>query len=185
MARMGFPPFFQSCFTTLPWILSGSIRLMSHDPIDFARQLIKGRIAEVIFERMIRDEGRYTVIPFGYEQTVPTLAQYQHLVQIRQVMHNISDAPDFVLVSDDKTKVYLVEVKYRSSLHPDNIQEIAAALLKPWDPSWLFVATPEGFYCAPSSAAARKEKISRLSESWVTTDRQAQYLALLNEFEKK
>ena len=36
-----------------------------------------------------------------------------------------------------------------------------------------------------ASAAARKEKISRLSESWVTTDRQAQYLALLNEFEKK
>src|SRR5262249_17675797 len=126
---------------------SANIQGMSHDPIDFARQLIKGRIAEVIFERMIRDEGRYTVIPFGYEQTVPTLAQYQHLAQIRQVMDNISDAPDFVLVSDDKTSVYLVEVKYRSAMHTDDIQGIASALLKRWDPSWLFVATPDGFYC--------------------------------------
>ena len=158
---------------------------MTHNPIDFARDLIKGRIAEVIFERMIREEGRYTVIPFGYEQTVPTLAQYQHLAQIRQVMDNISDAPDFVLVSEDKTRVYLVEVKYRTLLKADDVQEIASSLLKRWDPSWLFVATPEGFYCAPSSAVARNEKISRLSESWVDATRQSQYLALLNEFEEK
>jgi len=42
--------------------------------IDFSRDLIKGRIAEVIFEQMFREQGQYTVIPFGYEQTVPTLA---------------------------------------------------------------------------------------------------------------
>ena len=29
--------------------------------VDFTRELIKGRIAEVIFEQMIREEGRYTV----------------------------------------------------------------------------------------------------------------------------
>jgi hypothetical protein len=100
-------------------------------------------------------------------------------------MNNISDAPDFVLVSDDKTSVYLVEVKYRTALRTDDIQAVATALLKRWDPSWLFVATSEGFYCAPSSVAARKEKIGRLSDSWVATDRQSQYLALLNEFETK
>jgi hypothetical protein len=157
---------------------------MSRDSIDFARQLIKGRIAEVIFERMIREEGRYTVIPFGYEQTVPTLAQYQHMATIRQVMNNISDAPDFVLVSEDKEEVYLVEVKYRRSLHNEDIQEVATVLLKRWKPSWVFVATPEGFHCAPSSAVAKDGSIGRLSENWVTADRQKQYLGLLNDFEK-
>jgi len=33
---------------------------MNHETINFAGQLIKDRIAEVIFERMIREEGRYT-----------------------------------------------------------------------------------------------------------------------------
>jgi len=154
---------------------------MNHEPINFARQLIRGRIAEVIFERMIRDEGRYTVIPFGYEQTVPTLAQYQHLALIRQVMDNIRDAPDFVLVSEDKTKVYLVEVKYRSSLNREDIKEVAAALLRRWDPSWVFVATPDGFFCAPSSAVAEHGIIIRLGPA----DRQKQYLDLLNEFETR
>ena len=63
--------------------------------IKFSRELIKGRIAETVFEQMIRDEGRYDVIPFGYEHTMPTLAQYQDLVEIKQVIKNISDAPDF------------------------------------------------------------------------------------------
>jgi hypothetical protein len=157
---------------------------MTRESIDFARQLIKGRIAEVIFERMIREENRYTVIPFGYEQTVPTLAQYQHLATIRQVLDNISDAPDFVLVSEDKHDVYLVEVKYRRSLNNEDIKQVATALLKRWNPSWLFVATPEGFHCAPSSAVAKDGTISRLSENWVTADRQKQYLNLLNDFEK-
>jgi len=158
---------------------------MNHDSINFARQLIKGRIAEVIFERMIREEGRYTVIPFGYEQTVPTLAQYQHLAVIRQVMDNISDAPDFVLVSEDKAEVYLVEVKYRSSRNHEDIKQVASNLLKRWNPSWVFVATPEGFFCAPSTSVAKEGSVSHLSENWVTADRQRQYLDLLNEFEKQ
>lgn len=34
--------------------------------IEFSRKLIKGKIAEVIFEQMMREEKRYTVIPFLY-----------------------------------------------------------------------------------------------------------------------
>jgi len=100
-------------------------------------------------------------------------------------MDNISDAPDFVLVSEDKSEVYLVEVKYRSSINAEDIKAIATALLKRWNPSWLFVANPEGFYCAPSSSIATEGKISRLPESWVAADRQKRYLDLLNEFEKR
>ena len=153
--------------------------------IKFSRELIKGRITETVFEQMIRDEGRYDVIPFGYEHTMPTLAQYQHLVEIEQVMKNISDAPDFALVSADKKEVYLVEVKYQSKLNPKQLVEYANELIKRWTPSWLFVATPEGFYCAPCRSIAKDGTISKLPESWVTHNRQVEYLNLLNEFEKK
>jgi hypothetical protein len=151
--------------------------------IKFTRDLIKGRIAEVIFEQMIREEGKYTIIPFGYEYTVPTLSQYQHLTEIKRVMDNIKDAPDFALVSNDKRKVYLVEVKFRKELDPEELKDIARKLLNRWNPSWLFVATPDRFYCAPCSTIVRDGKISPLSISWITHEHQMEYLRLLNEFE--
>jgi hypothetical protein len=158
---------------------------LTNDPMNFSRQLIKGRITETVFEQMIRSEGRYDVIPFGYEHTVPTLAQYQHLSAIRRVMDKIADAPDFALVLNDKKEVYLVEVKYRSTLDSVELKALAERMLARWNPSWLFIATPTGFYCAPCSAIAKDGSISYLSESWVTKERQKEHLALLNEFERK
>lgn len=152
--------------------------------IEFSRDLIKGKIAEIIFEQMIREEGEYTTIPFGYEHTVPTLSQYQHLPEIRKVMDNIKDAPDFALISEDKTKVYMVEVKYRTHIDHGELKKIAEHLLKRWNPSWMFIASPQGFYCAPSSAIAQDGMVTKLSENWVTAGRQKEYLNLLNEFEK-
>lgn len=151
--------------------------------IDFSRKLIKGRIAEVIFEQMIREEGRYTVIPFGYEHTVPTLAQYRNHTLVKKVMDNISDAPDFALVSNDKSEVFLVEVKFCINLTDTKVKEWAGHLLKRWNPSWIFIATPNKFYCAPCSAVVENGDISELPESWVSKDRQIEYLKLLNEFE--
>ena len=153
--------------------------------IQFSRNLIKGKIAEVIFEQMIREEGRYEIIPFGYEHTVPALAQYRHLVQVQKVIDNISDAPDFALISNDKSQVYMVEVKYRIGHSAEDIKDVAASILERWYPSWLFIATPQGFYCAPCSSIAETGKISPLSTNWVTAERQAEYLNLLNEFERK
>jgi hypothetical protein len=115
--------------------------------LEFSRNLIKGRIAEVIFEQMIRDEGRYEIIPFGYEHTMPTLAQYRHLADVPRIIDNIADAPDFALVSEDKKEVHLVEVKYQSVLDVAQLTGYARKLLKRWDFPWLFVVTPYGFYC--------------------------------------
>jgi hypothetical protein len=149
--------------------------------ITFSRDLIRGKIAEVIFEQMIRDEGRYTVIPFGYEHTMPMLAQYQHLVKIKHVIDKIKGAPDFALISADKSEVYLVEVKYQAKDNIARIKKHAINLLARWDPSWIFVATPRGFYCGPCSAVARG-RLAKLSPRWVESKRQERYLALLNEF---
>jgi hypothetical protein len=158
--------------------------MIKQTEIDFSRNLIKGKITEVIFEQMIREEKKYTVIPFGYEHTMPMLAQYQHLVEVKHIIKNISEAPDFALISEDKSKLFLVEVKYQTKLDIKKLNEYAENLLKKWDCPWLFVATPDGFYCGMSDWIVKEKIINELSEKWVTKERQNEYLKLLNEFEK-
>lgn len=150
---------------------------------DFTRKLIKGRITEVLFEQMIREEGRYTVIPFGYEHTTPTLAQYRHISEVPRVIDNISEAPDFALISEDKTKIYLVEVKYQKNFSIEEVKKNAEKLLKRWESPWIFIATPDAFYCAPCSSVLKNGGMSELSDSWVAKERQNEYLKLLKEFE--
>ncbi|KKU52858.1 MAG: hypothetical protein A3H69_02095 [Candidatus Sungbacteria bacterium RIFCSPLOWO2_02_FULL_47_9] len=133
--------------------------------IEFSRKLIKGRIVEVIFEQMIREEGRYTVIPFGYEHTMPTLAQYRNISEVPNVIDNISDAPDFALISEDKTKLFLVEVKYQRTLDIEELSTCGKKLLDRRESPWVFVATPNGFYCAPCSSVCRENKIGELSKT--------------------
>jgi hypothetical protein len=133
---------------------------------------------------MIREEEQYTVIPFGYEHTMPTLAQYRHISEVPRVIDNISEAPDFALISEDKTKIYLVEVKYQKNFNLDEIKSYSEKLLRRWESPWIFVATPDNFYCAPCSSVIKNNDMGKLPESWVKKDRQLEYLKLLNEFEK-
>ncbi len=112
----------------------------------FVKDLIKGKIAEIIFEQMFRESNRYTILHSGYEYTLPELAQYQHLAEIKAIIENIKNAPDFVLVSQDKKEVYLVEVKYRTHLYPEDLKRICEETIKTWQHCWLFIASPNGFF---------------------------------------
>lgn len=151
--------------------------------IDFSRQLIKGKITEIIFEQMMRVSGDYSIFHFGYEYTLPELAQYQHLSQIKAVTDNIKDAPDFVLISKDKEEVYLIEVKYRHFPQDHENIDMAAALLKRWDPSFLFVASPKGFFFEPChTIISNKGKMGPLYTKWASEKTQADYLELIREF---
>jgi hypothetical protein len=38
---------------------------------EFIKDLVKGKIAEIIFEQMFRESGRYTILHSGYEYTLP------------------------------------------------------------------------------------------------------------------
>lgn len=153
---------------------------------NYIKHLIKGKIAEIIFEQMFRESGAYTVLRSGYEYTLPELAQYQHLAEIQAVIENIKNAPDFILVSRDKTKVYLVEVKYRYRREPEELKEVAKDTLKAWNPSWLFIASPDGFFFEPCNTVNNNNgEIAPLYETWVTKSTQETYLELLNEFEPK
>lgn len=153
--------------------------------IDFSRELIKGRIAEVIFEQMFRASGKFTILRFGYEYTLPELAQYEHLAEVKAVLKNLRNAPDFILISQDKTEVHLVEVKYRARRSKKEIQKIAEKMLETWNPSWLFIASPDGFFFEPcNTIVANGGDMGILYPKWVHRPIQTDYLKLLRAFEK-
>lgn len=154
--------------------------------ITFSRDLLKGKIAEVIFEQMFRDCGKFTILPFGYEKTVPEVAQYQDIVEVQQVLDNIRHAPDFILVTQDRSQIYFVEVKYRYSTSQEEIKKIAEQVRKHWTVAWLFLATPEGFFFETiNRIILAGGKIPPLANSWIDAETQKHYLSLLMEFEKK
>jgi hypothetical protein len=152
---------------------------------EFIKKFIKGKIAENIFELMFRESGKFTVLKFGYENTIPELAQYQHLAHVKSVLENIRNAPDFVLISQDKSEVYLVEVKYRTKRDPKELKDVAEKNLITWNPSWLFVASPDGFFFEPcNTVVARNGMIDHLYPKWVAGINQRAYLEVLNHFER-
>ena len=154
--------------------------------IHFSRELIKGKIGEIIFEQMFRRNGNYTILHFGYEYTVPQLAQYHKNIALQKVIKNIVHAPDFILISHDNSEVYLVEVKYRKNLVEREVKEIAVKTLELWDPSWLFIATPTGFFFEPCNTVVTNEgKIGPLFDKWASREVQDEFLGLLNEFHLK
>lgn len=148
----------------------------------YTEDLIKGKITEVIFEEMFRVSGEFTIIPLGYEHTTPILAQYQHLAHIQKVLDNIRHAPDFALISQDKTKVFIVEVKYRVELDNNEILKIAEDLHS-WEPCFIFVATKDNFYFESVQEIARnKGNIKELTDSWISNEIQEESLYLLRKF---
>lgn len=148
----------------------------------FAENLIKGKIAEVIFAQMFRDDDKYSVIPFGYENTMPELINRGASDIAKKVKENISSAPDFVLILDER-EIYLVEVKYRKSLEPENLLEIATNQKAKWNPSWIFLATLDGFYFDSCSKIIDQQGAMKIL-GFISKDSQRKYLKLLNRFEK-
>ena len=145
--------------------------------------LIKGRIAELVFEGMFSEVG-CTVIPFGYERAVPELRRYNKTRQGREVINNFRDTPDFALISADKQKIFLVEVKFRSKLDMEEIIKTAKRQIERWDPSELFVATKEDFYLDDCDAIIKNGNIAKLGSGAVSEELQCKYLKLIQRFEK-
>lgn len=155
-------------------------------PIQFSEQLIKGKITELIFSQMFRNSNKFTVIPFGYENTFPEIAQYQNELDNKEVLATIRSAPDFALVSHDKRDVYLVEVKYRSFVDEKHIKDIAEKIQNRWKSVHLFIATPKGFYFGDCEHILNNNGVmSNLDIEWVSFQDQEEYLNLLNEFINK
>lgn len=62
--------------------------------LNFTRNLVKGRVAEVIFAQVFRNADCFTVLEFGYEKVIPDLLQYNHGYD-DPVIETLRTAPDF------------------------------------------------------------------------------------------
>lgn len=157
---------------------------MNNEQIDFSKKLIKGRIAETLFEQMLRDAGGFTILAFGYESVLPELAHRQHDMNAEETMEIIRRAPDFAVIDNKTHEVKLIEVKYM--MHPLErwVFNDAQKMFDSWKPAYLFLATPNGFYFDKASAILEKKgTIAPLGDALhIPSDLQAKYTKLLNEF---
>jgi hypothetical protein len=155
--------------------------------VTFIRNLIKGKIIEVIFEQMMTHSKEFKVVPLGYEFTVPYLALKKHDTHrklINKITENLADAPDFLMFTESDD-VYLVEVKYRKHISDEEVLTMAKKVYGKWDYAWLFLATPNGFYFQPCSEIIKSEgHITPLLERWKHVDASVaqKYLQILGEF---
>ncbi len=145
--------------------------------------LMNQKIAKIIFEEMFREAGKYVVIPIGYDTTEPNLSPYKRHSYVKKILDNLKAAPDFVLISRDKTDVIVVEVEYIPKLVPDKLGDKVHTLLRRWDPSYVFLVTQTGFYFEHCSVVkAENGHIKTLSERWVRAEMQNKYLDLLHHY---
>jgi hypothetical protein len=151
--------------------------------LDFSREYIKKEISKIIFEEMFRKSKDYIVFPIGYENTTAELSLYKQYEHIKKVINNIKNAPDFCLISQDKTKVFLVEVRYKRDFNLSEVFNEARKVASNWDKSYLFIVGKQGFYFSSCENIINNNgQIEKLSESWIPLNIQEQYLALINEF---
>lgn len=156
---------------------------MNNTQINFSKQLIKGRVAEIIFEQMLRDAGCFTVLSFGYENILPELMHRQGDIQMKETAEVIRRAPDFAVINNDTHDVKLIEVKYRKNITDESVLKDADRMFASWKPSYLFIATPIGFYFGKvADIVKNKGKIDVLSHPHISKDLTEKYLELLNEF---
>ncbi len=153
------------------------------DNISFAKNLVKGRIAETIFAQMFRQMGKFTVLEFGYEKIIPELVQNGRYEET-DMIKTLRTAPDFAVINREEQMVRLVEVKYRRSMNKDEILETAKRMHASWNPSFLFVATLDGFYFDNINKVIENNGIiTPLTDQYVPVEIQNQYLKILVDFE--
>lgn len=151
---------------------------------NFQEQLIKGKIAELIFQQMFIEDGKFTVIPFGYERILPELVKFKN----KKYLQDIKNSPDFVLAykEDNKENIFLVEVKSKSYLDQKRDFELAKEQNIRWSPSFIFIATPDRFYFDNCKNIIKNDGfIKSLSERMVSRELQCKYLKILNKFLNK
>lgn len=156
---------------------------MSYDPIIFSKNLVKGRIAETIFEQMLRDAECFTILAFGYESVLPELAHRQHDIHAEETMEIIRRAPDFAVINNETHDVHLIEVKYLMNLKAEWVLKDAKLMYESWKPSYLFLATPEGFFFDKAGDIVKNNgAIPPFIHPKIPKELQEKYLALLNNF---
>ena len=151
--------------------------------IHFTHELLKGKIAEIIFEQMIHNTKGYTILEFGYEKVVRQLAKERKNKDAQETIEIVRRAPDFAVINEKTHDITLIEVKYMSQMQKNRTLQAARNIKKSWKRASLFVASPDGFYFDEvDTVISNKGKITPFSHKKIPAKVQEQYTALLNEF---
>jgi hypothetical protein len=151
--------------------------------INFARNLVKGKIAETIFAQMLRESRHFTVLEFGYEKVIPEMIQ-QGYTEKNVMIETLKTAPDFAVINRNTKEVKLIEVKYKKSLNTRHVLENAERMSSSWNPSYLFIATLYGFYFdSIENIINNKGKIPKFDDKLIPNKVQEKYLQILKDFE--
>ncbi len=151
--------------------------------ITFARNLVKGKIAETIFAQMLREVRAFTVLEFGYEKIVPELVS-EDFKENKGTLDILRTSPDFAVINKTTKEVRLIEVKYLRTLNDEYVLRYAQRMSESWNPSFLFVATLDGFYFDEvSTICDNGGKISFLDHPQIPAEVQSSYLKILRDFE--
>ena len=152
--------------------------------VSFARNLVKGKIAETIFAQMLRETNQFTVLEFGYEKLVPELVQ-QGYNENYGLIETLRSAPDFAVINKSKKEVRLIEVKYQKHISLDFTLTAAKRMHASWNPSYLFIATLDGFYFDEiGKIIERNGEIRQLRHPFISDEIQSRYLQILRDFEQ-
>jgi hypothetical protein len=156
---------------------------MNHIP--FAINLVKGKIAETVFAQMLRETKSFTVLEFGYEKIIPELVQ-QGYDENNITLETLRTAPDFAVINQQTKEVRLIEVKYERKLNSGYVLKAAKRMAESWNPSYLFVATLDGFYFDEINKIIENDgEISKLIHPQISEEIQSKYLQILIDFEGK
>ncbi len=156
---------------------------MKPNDVSFARNLVKGKIAETVFAQMLRSTGQFTVLEFGYEKIIPELVG-RGKGKNNEMVEALRTAPDFAVINNKTKEVHLIEVKYRHNFSNSAVLSIAKRMSASWNPSYLFVATVDGFYFGEvREIIKRKGKIDLLNHPQIPKSTQESFLKILNDFE--
>ncbi len=163
--------------------LKSGVYLPYMNNIKFTHELIKGKIAEIIFEQMIHNTKGYTVLEFGYEKVVHQLAKAKQSADARAMIEIVRKAPDYAIVNEENHNVTLVEIKYMATRTNGKVNAIAKEIERSWRNAALFIATPQGFYFDQVDTIIKnKGVIKPFTHPKIPKKVTDQYLAMLNEF---
>ncbi len=156
---------------------------MNNNDISFARNLVKGKIAETVFAQMLRSTGFFTVLEFGYEKIIPELVG-RGKGGDSEMVETLRTAPDFAVINNMTKEVHLIEVKYRTRFTKQHVLDIAERMSRNWNPSYLFLASEDGFYFGEAkSLVGNGGDIKQLNHPQIPIEAQSEFLKILNDFE--
>lgn len=157
--------------------------------IDFTRALIKGKIAEIVFEQILREIGGYTVLNFGYEKVLPELSKFvtdkvASKDELDRTLDIIRRAPDYAVINHKLKKVSLIEIKWMTVITTNKVLQIAEKMSDSWNPSSLFIATPENFFFGEIEDIIKsKGQIEQFVHPKFDNTLKIKYLKIINDFE--